>query len=104
MTTPAQRILAAFADLSADAREVVGESMERQHAPLISSIGSALCYTTPRLAEMVISMALKRVAWDGSTPLADRLSDNEPWRTVKEYLIEALEAAPVAQIRGGVDS
>ena len=87
---PSERILAAFSDLSDDAREVVGETLERLNPPLLSSIGSALTYS-PEMANMVLKCALKRVSWDGSAGLADRLGDNEPWKTVKAVLIEALD-------------
>jgi hypothetical protein len=88
---PSERILLAFSDLSDDAREVVGESLERLHVPFLSSLGSALCYS-PKMANMVLYSALKRVSWDGSATLTTRLGDNEPWLTVKEVLIETLGA------------
>ena len=98
---PSERILLAFGDLSDDAREVVGESLERLHVPFLSTLGSALTYS-PKLANSVLRLALKRVSWDGSATLADRLGDNEPWLTVKQCLAEALDAVP-AVVEGGSD-
>ena len=93
--TPPARILAAFSDLQGDAREVVSETLERVNVPFLSALGSSLCHS-PKLAEMVLKRALKRVSWDGSAALVDRLSDNEPWLTVKTCLAEALAAVPPA--------
>lgn len=103
MSTGAERILAAFSGLSADARIVVGESLEIQPVPLLKSVGSGLCYG-PKLANMVIARGLKSARWDGSAILLERLSDDQPWGTIKDCLAEALEGAPVAQLRGGNDS
>jgi hypothetical protein len=104
VTTPTgpERILAGFSDLSADAREVVGETLERQYPPFLSALGSSLCHS-PKLAQMVLKCALKRVSWDGSATLVRRLGDNEPWGTVKQVLIEALEAVPPALVGDEID-
>jgi hypothetical protein len=92
----AERILAAFAGVSDDARQVIGESLEIQPVPLLKSIGSGLCHG-PRLANMVIARGLFSARWDGSSVLVDRLSaDSEPWATIRECLIEALGPALVA--------
>ena len=96
--TPPERLLLAFSDLSADARQVVGETLERHPVPFLSALGSSLCHG-PKLAEMVLKCALKRVSWDGSADLVDRLGDNEPWGTVKKVLAEAL-AATAAAVEG----
>ena len=93
--SPPQRILLAFSDLSPDAREVVGETLERHPVPFLSALGSSLCHG-PKLAEMVLTCALKRVSWDGSASLIDRLSDDEPWQTVKTCVAKALAAEAVA--------
>ena len=91
----AERILAAFSGLSADARLVVGESLERHPAPLLKSIGSGLCHG-PKLSVMVISRGLFSARWDGSAALVNRLApDSEPWKTVRECLIQALGPGPV---------
>jgi hypothetical protein len=94
---PSEKILLAFAGLSPDAREVVGETLERHPVPFLSSIGSALCHS-PKLANMVLKCALKRVSWDGSSVLVDRLGDKPPWSVVKAVLIEALDAVPPAVV------
>ena len=89
----AERILAAFAYLSDDARLVVAESLERHPAPLLKAVGSGLTYG-PKLANMVIARGLFSARWNGSAVLVDRLSDNEPWLTIRTCLIEALAAVP----------
>ena len=87
----AERILAAFAGVSDEARHVIGESLERHPAPLLKSIGSGLCHG-PKLSVMVISRGLFSSRWDGSAGLVDRLSpDSEPWATIRSCLIDALE-------------
>jgi hypothetical protein len=93
--TPAQRILAQFAGVSDDARQILGESLEMSPAPFLSSLGSALTYETEWQAQAVVNRALVRARWDGSKALLDVLSDSEPWRTVKDVLSE-LEFAPDA--------
>jgi hypothetical protein len=103
VTTPPERILSVFSGMAPDAREILGEALELQCIPFLSSIGSSLLYP-PKLANMVLKCALKRVSWDGSAVLVDRLSDNEPWLTVRTCLVEALEGPPVAQLRGGNNS
>jgi hypothetical protein len=91
VTTPEQPVLAVFSDLSPDARTVVAETLERTRGvPFLSSLGSALTYS-PQVAEIVVRLALRRVKWDGSAALVGRLSDNEPWSTVRTVLAEALE-------------
>jgi hypothetical protein len=86
----AERILAAFAGVSDDARHVIAESLEIQPVPLLKSVGSGLEYG-PKLATMVISRGLFSARWDGSAILVDCLSpDSEPWRTIREALIDAL--------------
>jgi hypothetical protein len=98
MVTPAERILAAFADVSADARLVIAESLEIQPVPLLKSIGSGLTYG-PKLSVMVISRGLSAARWDGSSVLIDRLSpDSEPWKTIRECLIEAIETIPLTLV------
>jgi hypothetical protein len=89
----AERILAAFSGVSDEARQVIGESLERHPAPLLKSIGSGLCHG-PKLSVMVISRGLFSARWDGSAALVDRLGDSEPWRTIRECLIDALDAVP----------
>jgi hypothetical protein len=86
----AERILAAFADVSDDARHVIAESLEIQPVPLLKAVGSGLEYG-PKLSVMVISRGLFSSRWDGSSVLVDRLSpDSEPWKTIREALIAAL--------------
>lgn len=96
MTNAAERILAQFAGVSDDARTMIGESLEIQPAPLLSAIGSALCYPPPpaRLGTMVIGRAFHRVKWDGSAALVDILGDDPPWNVIRECLIEALGGVP----------
>jgi hypothetical protein len=97
MSSQPERILLAFSGLSGDAREVVADVLERTRGvPFLQALGSSLTYATPWLAEAVLRLALKRVSWDGSAGLLDRLSDNEPWLTVKQVLAEALATTAAA--------
>jgi hypothetical protein len=94
----AKRILVAFAGVSDDARTVIAESLERQRVPLLSAIGSGLTYG-PKLSVMVISRGLFQARWDGSAILADRLSpDSEPWKTIRDALIDALDPVPLTVV------
>jgi hypothetical protein len=89
VTTPAERILAAFEPVSADAREILGEALELQSVPFLKQLGSALTYG-PKLATLVIRRALSAARWGGSADLIDLLSDDEPWKTIRECLSEAI--------------
>ncbi len=94
MTTPTERVLAAFDGVSEDARTIIGESLELSPAPFLSALGSALTYG-PKLATLKIGRALSAARWDGSAALLDVLSDDtEPWRTIRECLAEALSPPP----------
>ncbi len=95
MTTPAERytmadrILAVFEPVSADARVILGEALEIQPVPFLKAVGSALTYS-PRLAQMVLARALSSARWDGSDVLVGQLGDSEPWKTIRECLVDAL--------------
>lgn len=87
----AERILALFEPVSADARVILGEALEMQSVPFLSALGSALCYPkTWKLPTHVVARALSAARWDGSDVLVEQLGDTEPWRTIRECLTESI--------------
>jgi hypothetical protein len=93
--TPAERILENFDDLSDLAREIIGEALMMQPVPFLSSLGSAVDWSSSnrKLATLVLNRALRRAPVDGSAVLLELLGDAEPWRTIRECLSEAIRDA-----------
>ena len=86
----AERILALFDDVSEDAREIIGESLELQSAAFLRALGSALTFS-PRLATAVVTRALRTASWDRhNIQLVEHLGNDEPWRTIREVLSSAI--------------
>jgi hypothetical protein len=80
-----------FDDISEDAREIIGESLELQSATFLRALGSALTFS-PRLATAVVTRALHTASWDPhNLQLVEHLGNDEPWRTIREVLSDAIE-------------
>lgn len=92
-TTPAERVLAAFAEVQGDARSVIAGELRRQPQPFLYSLGVALGHPGPKLPVLTVSRALHMAKWNGSAALLDTLGTEPPWGVVREALAEAIGGA-----------
>lgn len=89
MTTPAERIFAAFADLSPEAREVVATALEQEPSPLLTAVGRVIT-DGDAFGRISVNRALRRARSDEPADLIRRLNDEPPWGVVRQCLLEAL--------------